>query len=77
MAQFFVSLLGGAYCLVEHPSLGGLIDEVAHGDPATKRGGFRLLTRPDGKTVAVKPQDITLIQPPAPASFKHTDTKEN
>jgi hypothetical protein len=73
MASFFISLLGGAYCLVEEES----IDAIANTLDKYATADFVDFTRPDGKTALINPRNVTLIQPPAPASFKHTDTKEN
>jgi hypothetical protein len=75
MASFFVSLLGGAYCLVEHDSLDSLDVELQEARHTGASSWY--LTRPDGKSLVLDPRTVTLIQPPAPASFKHTDTKEN
>jgi hypothetical protein len=69
MAQFFVSLAGGAYCLVESASAA----EVAEQLNAPDANGFVPFHRPDGKTVLLDPDQVTLIQPPAPAA----STKEN
>ena len=73
MPQFFISTLGGAYCLVEHSSIADLEDDIvnpAHGDR------FIELIRPDGKHILVDHQQVVLIQPPAPAAFLKIPNKE-
>lgn len=75
MPQFYVSLLGGAYTLVEADSLNSLRSTIQ--DATKKLDTFVSLSRPDGKTVLIAPNDVTLIQPPAPPAFRiPTATKE-
>jgi hypothetical protein len=68
MPQFYVSLLGGGYTLVEHQSIVDLASTITRG--VDDRQTFVTLSRPDGKTVLVAPNDVTLIQPPAPPAFR-------
>lgn len=68
MPQFYVSLLGGGYTLVEHQSIVDLAGTIQRG--ADDNEQFVTLSRPDGKAVLVAPQDVTLIQPPAPPTFR-------
>ena len=68
MPQFYVSLLGGGYTLVEHQSLVDLVSTISRG--VSEHEPFVTLSRPDGKAVLVAPEDVTLIQPPAPPAFR-------
>lgn len=65
MPQYFVTLDGGAFCLVEHRSIDDLMLDI---DRPDGRGMVRLL-RPDAKPVLLRSEAVVLVQPPAPPAF--------
>jgi hypothetical protein len=73
MPQFFISTDGGAYCLVEGDSTDSIARHLAL---CRDRGVMASFDRPDGREALIEPAAVVLIQPPAPAAFKHTNHKE-
>jgi hypothetical protein len=67
MPQFYVSMRGGAYVLVEHKSFLDLARAIEDAK-AEQTYDFLYLDRPDRKCVALDPSTVTLIQSPAPAA---------